>query len=281
MDINLPLILLIAVSFTGLAWLFDVIFLRKNRLAAMADVDGQFEDKSHSGYKSAMTAASAEPAVIEYSKSFFPVLALVFVLRSFVIEPFQIPSESMVPTLEVGDFIVVNKFIYGIRLPVFRNKVINITDPKRGDVMVFFPPKKKQYYIKRVVGLPGDKIRIENNVLFINGEEMAQSNVTRDPTQYLDWCTGSAASYQVADEMLGDKLHKIRKCSLAGPYGRQGYWEIPEGEYLMVGDNRDNSSDSRDWGLVPEERIVGKAFAIWMHWETFFSLPTFSRIGSI
>jgi len=176
MDINLPLILLLLVGGTGAVWVYDFIFLRKPRLQAITSVNTQFPDladaekPNNEQYMKAYEAVAAEPAFVEYSKSFFPVLFLVFFLRSFIIEPFQIPSESMVPTLEVGDFIAVNKFAYGVRLPVFRNKIIPIGDPKRGDVMVFFPPHEDRYFIKRVIGLPGDKIRYENKVLYVNGE---------------------------------------------------------------------------------------------------------------
>ena len=286
MDINLPLILFLLVAATGLGWLFDIMFLKKGRMLAIAAVDQQFENLSDEQkekdekYLIARGAVLKEPVFIEYSKSFFPVLMLVFVLRSFIIEPFQIPSESMVPTLEVGDFIVVNKFAYGIRLPIVRTKVINLSNPKRGDVMVFFPPKEDRYFIKRVIGLPGDKIRYTDNVLYINGEKAEQEVVGRDPAiKPTEHCYGSY--YIVVDETVGDRVHKMRKCVQPGRYSTNGYWEVPEGHYLMMGDNRDNSLDSRDWGFVEDSRIVGKAFAIWMHWNEFFSLPSFSRVGSI
>ncbi|SMF35851.1 signal peptidase I [Alteromonadaceae bacterium Bs31] len=287
MDINLPLILMVAVVGTGIVTLYDFIFLRKPRLQAIAGIDAQFpglEDEAKEGndaYVAAYAAATAEPALIEYSKSFFPVLALVFVLRSFVIEPFQIPSESMVPTLEVGDFIAVNKYAYGIRLPVFRTKVIPISDPKRGDVMVFFPPHEDRYFIKRVIGLPGDKITYVNNVLYINGEEASQSLVEKEKVESIAGCTRLGGRYVVVDETVGDRTHRMRKCSMEQSSSLDGSWEVPQGHYFMMGDNRDHSSDSRVWGAVPEERIVGKAFAIWMHWEKFFSIPSFSRAGSI
>lgn len=147
MDINLPLILMLLVAGTGLVWLYDIAFLRKGRNAAIAAVEAQFShsgegDTNDPGFVQARAAVAAEPALVEYSKSFFPVLFLVFALRSFLIEPFQIPSESMVPTLLVGDFIAVSKFSYGVRMPVFRNKLVPVGEPKRGEVMVFFPPIK-------------------------------------------------------------------------------------------------------------------------------------------
>ncbi|TVZ38502.1 signal peptidase I [Alteromonadaceae bacterium 2753L.S.0a.02] len=287
MDINLPLILLLAVVGTGVIWLYDLAFLRRNRLAAIANVDSQFSHlddtarKEDEGYRVALNAAISEPALVEYSKSFFPVLFLVFALRSFIIEPFQIPSESMVPTLEVGDFIAVNKFSYGIRMPVFRNKLIPVGEPKRGDVMVFFPPHKPTYYIKRVIGLPGDKIRYVNHVLYVNGEEIPQKLLETEPNTHLDACSSYGGHYQIIEETLPEESYHTRKCTVPSRLSENGYWEVPEGHYLMMGDNRDNSSDGRDWGFVPEDHIVGKAFAIWMHWDKFFSLPSFSRVGSI
>lgn len=287
MDINLPLILMIAVVVSGAVWLYDLIVLRKPRLRAIANVNTQFsavseEEKVNSpAYIKAYASVATEPALVEYSKSFFPVLFLVFALRSFIIEPFQIPSESMVPTLEVGDFIAVNKFAYGIRMPVFRTKIIPVGEPKRGDVMVFFPPHESRYFIKRVIGLPGDTIRYTNNVLYVNGALAEQTLVEREKIESVDFCTAQGGSYLIVDEVLDGENHRMRKCTIPGRLSVDGTWVVPEGHYLMMGDNRDNSSDGRDWGFVPEERIVGKAFAIWMHWEKFLSLPSFSRVGGI
>ncbi len=286
MDINLPLILLIAVAGTGIVTLYDFIFLRKPRLQAIANIDSQYPDLDekqklqHEPYVQAYTEVTAEPALIEYSKSFFPVLALVFFLRSFVIEPFQIPSESMVPTLEVGDFIAVNKFAYGIRLPVFRTKVIPVGEPKRGDVMVFFPPHEDRYFIKRVIGLPGDKISYVNSVLYINGEEAPQELLEKEKVERIADCTAYGGRYIVVNETIDEREHLMRKCSVEQGNNLSGSWEVPEGHYFMMGDNRNHSSDSRVWGAVPEERIVGKAFAIWMHWNGW-TIPSFSRAGSI
>ncbi|MGL6161296.1 signal peptidase I [Microbulbifer sp.] len=258
MDINFPLILLWLVVITGAIWLFDSLFLAHRRKQKRGEGRGQ---------------AAAEPVVVEYAKSFFPVLAIVFVLRSFLVEPFQIPSASMWPTLEVGDFILVNKYAYGLRLPVSRTKVVDIGEPQRGDVMVFFPPHMNDtYFIKRVIGLPGDKVRIENNVLYINGErapqELIQALPPGDPEQEVLW-----------EEIYG-RRHLMAKHIPASPYSNyRGV--VPEGHYLMIGDNRDNSLDGRAWGFVPERDVVGKAFAIWMHWDKLLSLPSFSRVGSI
>lgn len=275
-SVNLPLILFILVLGSGLIWLFDIVILAKQRKAALAEVDASYgaaaASREDEAYLRACDAACREPAYVEYAKSFFPVLLLVFVLRSFLVEPFQIPSESMVPTLEVGDFIAVNKFAYGVRLPLINTKIIETNDPERGDVMVFFPPDIDKYYIKRVVGLPGDTIRYENNVLHINGNEIPQEFVAARP---------SDPGFVIAREQLGDTSHLIRKASFSGPRKIDGTWLVPEGHYFMMGDNRDNSLDSRAWGYVPEKNIVGKAFAVWMHWESFTSLPSFDRTGRI
>ncbi len=284
MDINLPLYLFIAVAVSGFIWLVDFLFFQKKRELALTAVDGEFaslseaQKKTDPSYQRAMEKVGVEPVLVEYSKSFFPILFFVFVLRSFIIEPFQIPSESMVPTLEVGDFILVNKFSYGVRLPLVRKKIVDIGDPERGDVMVFFPPHEERYFIKRVIGLPGDSIRYSNHVLYVNGEEIKQELVE---VEELAGVGGCPDRYILMDEYIGDEPRTVRKCNLPGPLSIDGSWVVPEGHYFMMGDNRDNSADSRKWGVVPEDRIVGKAFAIWMHWESFFSVPSFSRVGSI
>ena len=209
---------------------------------------------------------------IEFTGSMAPVLGLVLVLRSFVIEPFQIPSSSMVPTLKVGDFIVVNKWTYGIRLPVIRNKIIELNSPQRGDVMVFFPPHEERYFIKRVVGLPGDEIHVLNGVLYVNGDKMSQKILADEE---------AAPRSVVMTEDLTGVEHAIQKRLLPTRLSQNFTAVVPQGHYFMMGDNRDNSSDSRVWGPVPEERIVGKAFARWMFWNEFLSLPSFERAGKI
>lgn len=284
MDINVPLILFFLVVATGIGYLVDIFIYRKPRKANEASVESQYADMSDDEksssevYQASMEAAQNEPVWIEYSKSFFPVLFIVFFLRSFIAEPFQIPSESMVPTLEVGDFIAVNKFAYGIRLPVIDKKIIPVSDPKRGDVMVFIPPHDPRYFIKRVVGLPGDKVAIVNNQLFINDEASIQTVLRREPsTTPGDRCP----EYVVVNETFADHEHFMRMCSIPSTLGRSGSWVVPEGHYFMMGDNRDNSADSRVWSFVPEKNIVGKAFVKWMHWESFLSIPSFSRVGKI
>ncbi|WP_461519309.1 signal peptidase I [Porticoccus sp.] len=249
MDIDFPLILFILVVVSGIVWFADRLFLAKRR-----------------------HAEQPVPSWIEYSGSFFPVLLLVFVLRSFLFEPFQIPSGSMIPTLKVGDFILVNKFSYGVRLPVIGTKVIPVNEPLRGEVMVFFPPEDDRYFIKRVIGLPGDEISVFNNQLFVNGkpaEQQAVDELSRD------------SRFELKNEVLGNVVHRIQKSKIPGPLGRNFSYIVPDGHYFMMGDNRDNSSDSRVWGAVPEKNIVGKAVVIWMHWDSFVSLPSFDRVGRI
>lgn len=209
---------------------------------------------------------------VEYVASLAPVLAIVLVLRSFIIEPFQIPSSSMVPTLQKGDFIVVNKWVYGLRLPVLRNLVVPVSEPQRGDVMVFFPPHEQRYFIKRVVGLPGDKVSVVNGQLYINGELMVQSDA-----QPVDDDLRSARFV----EDLDGYSHPIQRRLQAGRLSQNFHDVVPAGHYFMLGDNRDNSSDSRVWGPVPAERIVGKAFARWIFWDERMSLPSFDRAGRI
>jgi signal peptidase I len=178
----------------------------------------------------------------------------------------------MVPTLEVGDYILVNKYSYGIRLPVLRTKVWDMDEPRRGDVMVFFPPHMNDtYYIKRVVGLPGDTVSYRNKRLFVNGVEIKYAALAVLPED--------GARYQLGLETLGDANHLMQD-NQARP-GRDFSVKVKPGHYFMMGDNRDNSSDSRVWGQVPEKDIVGKAFAIWMHWDSLFSIPSFSRAGLI
>ncbi|MDM8350441.1 signal peptidase I [Pseudomonas sp. sp1636] len=283
MSLNFPLLLVIAVAVCGALALFDLIFLAPRRRTAIANYQGQVNQPD----EAVVERLNKEPLLVEYGKSFFPVLAIVLVLRSFLVEPFQIPSGSMKPTLEVGDFILVNKFAYGIRLPVLDTKVIDVDDPQRGDVMVFrYPSDPNINYIKRVVGLAGDRIRYSSDKrLFINGESVAQ--------QLLGEESGSLGSVALYEERLGAAEHLIRKemSRYRVEPGRE--WVVPQGHYFMMGDNRDNSNDSRYWndpaipkpllGMVPDQNIVGKAFAVWMSWPDpkLHNLPNFSRVGLI
>ncbi|MWK57848.1 signal peptidase I [Pseudomonas otitidis] len=283
MSINFPLLLVIAVAVCGVLALLDLVLLAPRRRTAIATYQGQVGEPD----PAVLEKLGKEPLLVEYGKSFFPVLAIVLVLRSFLVEPFQIPSGSMKPTLEVGDFILVNKFAYGIRLPVLDTKVIEVGDPQRGDVMVFrYPSDPNVNYIKRVIGLPGDRIAYSNDKrLTVNGQLVAETLVGDEPGTL-----GSARLYQ---EKLGEVEHMIRKemrRNLVEP-GKE--WVVPEGHYFMMGDNRDNSNDSRYWndpniprdllGMVPDRNIVGKAFAVWMSWPDpkLRSLPNFSRVGLI
>jgi signal peptidase I len=213
-----------------------------------------------------------EEGGIEFIGSLAPVLGLVLLLRSFVVEPFQIPSQSMLPTLKVGDFILVSKSTYGVRLPVLRTKLVEVSSPERGDVMVFFPPHEDRYFIKRVVGLPGDKVQVLNGVLYVNGEQMLQTLMPEE---------ASSARSVVMTENLLDSQHLIQKRISPTRLSQSYSTIVPDGHYFMMGDNRDNSSDSRVWGPVPEDRIVGKAFARWMFWNEFLSIPSFDRAGKI
>lgn len=255
MDLDFPLILVGLTAAAGVMWLLDRLYLSSRRS----------KDKS-------------PPWYVESTAPFFPVLLVVLVVRSFVVEPFQIPSGSMIPTLQVGDFILVNKFTYGLRLPVTGTKILEVSEPERGDVMVFFPPGDSRYFIKRVIGLPGDEIRFVNNNLYVNGTKMQQTPTAQASSSGADLDGGN---YQIVTEDLGGVLHPIRKQVEANRYGRNFVAVVPEGHYFMVGDNRDNSHDSRAWGTVPEENIVGKAFAVWMHWEQVLSVPSFDRVGGI
>lgn len=279
-SINLPLILTLAVLITGLVWLFDALMLSRPRKAKVAAVEKQFlgmsleTEQQKDAFAEAMSVAAREPILVEYSKSFFPVLFIVFFLRSFLVEPFQIPSGSMIPTLEVGDFILVNKFAYGVRAPVLNTEIIPIGKPERGDVMVFFPPHQPEtYYIKRVIGLPGDHISYNNHVLTINGKVIEEKLVAELPA--------GAPVLRMVKETIDDKEFTAYKHIHPSRLSVQGSWIVPEGQYFMMGDNRDNSLDSREWGFASEEMIVGKAFAVWMHWEKFLSIPSFDHVGVI
>lgn len=298
---NFALILFVLMVITGVIWCLDVFVLAKQRRAAadraLAEYDARVATNAqmaangikvdNNGNRAALEAGILrQPTWVEYSGSFFPVIALVFVLRSFLYEPFKIPSSSMVPTLLVGDLILVNKFTYGIRLPVLNQKIIQINDPQRGDVMVFkYPRDMSQDYIKRVIGVPGDKITYEDKRLTVNGVEVkytALDDYLDDESlvynkQYQEALTGVTHRILNTDgKMLnpaevGDFPHKD-----ACTYSYNGFTcVVPAGNYFMMGDNRDNSLDSRYWGFVPDKNIVGKAFFVWMN------LGNLRRIGSI
>ncbi|MEI2454646.1 signal peptidase I [Lysobacter firmicutimachus] len=245
--------------FTGLVWLLDKLVLAKRRAAN----EGLLDD-------------GKEPVVVDYSKAFFPVLFVVLILRSFIAEPFRIPSNSMMPTLLTGDFILVNKFTYGLRLPITNHKVLAMGEPERGDVVVFRPPHHpEQDWIKRVIGLPGDKIVYRDGRLTVNGEPIAYAPVG----VYQGRGNGvEMTGAQELREQVGKHMHNIllRTESPLLDQG-EGEWEVPEGQYFVMGDNRDNSEDSRYWGYLPEQNLRGKAFLIWMNLDGGVD---FSRIGS-
>lgn len=204
-----------------------------------------------------------DPWLIEYSKAFFPVILVVFLLRSFVVEPFRIPSGSMLPNLHIGDFILVNKFSYGIRLPVINKKIIDTSAPDRGDVMVFrFPHDPTINFIKRVVGLPGDKIEYKGKRLHINGEP-----VKTELLGAFDFKQVSKKNYVGSRfmETLDMNMHEIIVDS--NKRTKETSYAVPEGHYFVMGDNRDHSNDSRYWGFVPEKNIIGRAFFIWFSWD--------------
>ncbi|WP_419418856.1 signal peptidase I [Legionella sp. D16C41] len=248
---NFALLLVILSLISGVIYLLDIILWEKKR------------------------APNQKPnKIIEYARSFFPVFFIVLLLRSFLIEPFRIPSGSLEPTLLVGDFLAVNKFAYGLRLPVLEKKVIPISSPKRGDIAVFrWPPDVTYDYIKRVIGVPGDKISYRNKVLFINGQEMKQAFVERT----IDESSGKAvAKYQ---ENLNGIVHDIYVRPDVAAYDFE--IEVPEGQYFMMGDNRDDSADSRYWGFVSDAYLRGKAVVVWMSWNGKTDSIRWSKIGRL
>jgi len=295
---NFALILFVLAVITGIIWCLDVFWLAKQRRrradAALAAYDARNAKLQAEGIKiDASKRAEIEqanlrqPVWIEYSGSFFPVIALVFILRSFLWEPFKIPSSSMVPTLLVGDFILVNKYAYGIRLPIINKKVIEIADPQRGDVMVFkYPKDMSQDYIKRVIGVPGDTISYENKRLTVNGKAVSYTPLDdylddQHPIYHKQFTEGLAnAPHRILNTEGKRTLDLGAVDTFPNREACQYTYDkftciVPEGNYFMMGDNRDNSADSRYWGFVPDKNIVGKAIVVWMN----FSDP--KRIGGI
>lgn len=294
---NFALILFVLVVLTGIAWVADKLVFQRQRqaaaAAALAEFDARAQVQAQYGGGGDIGAARLQlaedklrqPWWLEYTASFFPVIAAVFLLRSFVIEPFKIPSGSMIPTLQIGDFILVNKYTYGIRLPIVNKKIVELNQPQRGDVMVFrYPKDESMDYIKRVIGVPGDLVKYDNKRLTVNGQPATYA----PQSDYLD---GERLTYSKQyQETLGNVTHNIlndadRPAYVSGPddfpfrenctYNQTGFTcKVPAGHYFMMGDNRDNSADSRYWGFVPDKNIVGKAFFIWMN------LGDLKRIGA-
>ena len=294
---NFALILFVLVILTGVAWVADkLVFMPQRRRAAeaaVAEFDRQQEriGERFADENAAQTRARLrddklrQPWWLEYSASFFPVILVVFVVRSFVVEPFKIPSGSMVPTLLVGDFILVNKFDYGIRLPITNTKITEGRPLERGDVVVFRYPKDESVdYIKRVIGLPGDTVAYQDKQLTINGQPVPETPLP----DYLDEeRLGYAKQFE---ENLDGRKNAILNNPAVPPFivGAEDYpyrdnctynargviCKVPPGHYFMMGDNRDNSADSRYWGFAPDKNIVGRAFFIWMNFSNL------KRIGS-
>lgn len=288
--LDFSLVLVLVVALAGAIWLIDHLLLAPlRRRAALA--------------AGRNPAAQPVPVTVDYARSFFPVAVIVLLVRSFIFEPFRIPSDSMMPTLVDGDFIVVNKFAYGLRLPAVGTKFFNVGEPQRGDVVVFhFPPDPAVNYIKRVAGLPGDHVQIVSDQLIINGEPVPLQSDGR----YDDGCYHNM---RLSTEILGDHRHQTLSCltpdeisaapgstcnrrlernylciepNVPGEHDHSDAPEmvVPPGNYLMIGDNRDNSYDGRYWGFVPEDHLVGKATRIWFNWDLKRTGgPDWSRIG--
>jgi signal peptidase I len=298
-DGNFALLLFMAVVVTGCYWLAErFYFLPQREKAAQALEDASAArmaeltkmgisrvDGDLANIAVAQEKLRAQPWWLDWTAGLFPVILVVFLLRSFLFEPFKIPSGSMIPTLMIGDLILVNKFHYGVRLPVINQKITEGTPPARGDVMVFrYPPRPSQDYIKRVVGLPGDEVAYLNKKLTINGKPLSKTSLP-------DFFDDDTMHYSKQfEEMLGEKKHRLlneetQPAFVSGAsdfefkqncnYSIEGVvCKVPAGHYFMMGDNRDNSLDSRYWGFVPEKNIVGKAFYVWMNFGNL------KRIGS-
>lgn len=257
MNFNFELILFYATLVTGLLSLFDVVYLAPKRKRA---------------HKKKL------PVIMDYARSFFPVLLLVFLLRSFLFEPFRIPSGSLEPTLLTGDFILVNKYHYGVRLPVIHKLIYGESLPKRGDIMIFrWPPNPSVDFIKRVIGLPGDHISYVNKELTINGKKIPQELLQK--TMAMGASDTEWQALEKQEDLLGVKHHiYIAEGKTSRDF--RGI-VVPDNMYFVMGDNRDDSADSRFWGFVPDTNIVGKAVLVWMSWDSANHSVRFNRIGKM
>jgi signal peptidase I len=277
MTMDFSLILFLLVCATGIIWGLDRFAWAgtRSRAASAAARAG--------GNETVVRQVEKEPLYVEYARSLFPVILAVFVLRSFVVEPFRIPSGSMLPSLHIGDFILVNKFAYGLRLPVLNKKFISIGEPERGDVMVFrYPKDPSTNYIKRVIGLPGDTVVYESKKLYINGKLMPYGPGTPH-TIHQKW-VGPNGKEQYMPMTLSRHIENLEgvehQILLMGPSDSSRIERVvPAGEYFVMGDNRDQSNDSRVWGFVAERYLVGEAFLIWFSWDGVKGGVAFDRIG--
>jgi signal peptidase I len=268
MNFDFSALLVFLTLLSGIIWAVDAwIFAPERKKQELRD-----ETAGEAG-----STLVREPIFVEYARSFFPIFLIVLILRSFIFEPFRIPSASMMPTLLIGDFILVNKYDYGIRLPVLNAKIIDNHTPKRGDVIVFrYPEDPSVPFIKRVIGVPGDVLRYEDKILYVNDVPMQQTDIGR----FSGRGSGKVMNgVTLKLEQLGDVNHEI----LMDPYRFSGTMEVavPAGKYFVMGDNRDNSKDSRYWGFVPDENLIGHAFLIWMNWDLKNGGIDWKRIGTI
>ncbi len=265
MSLDFELLLVLLTLVTGVVWFWD----RTRRRAAATTGDGEAGTVGEG--PAPVPGPVSIPWWIDLARSLFPVILAVLVIRSFLVEPFRIPSGSMLPTLLVGDFILVNKFAYGLRLPVLHSEIVPIGSPERGDVAVFrYPKDPSQDYIKRVVGLPGDQIRYVDKELYINGELMPQEVIGRYPV------AGAGMALEALEDLGTVEHHMLRHPDAPA---RGFSYTVPQDAYFVMGDNRDQSSDSRFWGAVPEDHLVGKAFLIWMSWNAEHTTVNWERLG--
>ncbi|MBA2654318.1 MAG: signal peptidase I [Gammaproteobacteria bacterium] len=253
MNIDFPFILTMLVVITGLIALADTLFFAKRR-----------------------TNEAAMPKIIEFSKSFFPALLLVWIIRSFIIQPYRVPTGSLEPTVLPGDFIAVKQFSYGLRVPVINQKIFGVGEPKRGDIALFhWPVDTSKLFVKRVIGLPGDHIVYKNKTLTINGQEMSQEYLGKGKDIEQDGLT-SEVDHKI-ENLAGIKHNIFVKPEVSDPVDVDIV--VPDNHYFMMGDNRDDSDDSRSWGFVPETFLIGKAFGIWMSWDAQDHHVRWNRIG--